>query len=476
MANDPMSRAPRFPFSRGNPQPEQGRRDYASRDLPPHAPLPRDPAPRPASTDPLSELARLIGQADFMNDPAPQAQPRDNRASGWPGSPPPQYNTGLPPLMPEYRDDRQQLPRDPYMGQPAAPAYVEPAPPNYDPRYAQQRPAQQPYAPQSQYGQGRADGPYYGDNGQLMQQDQYADDPYGYEDRRPRRRSGMIIVGAVLGLALAGTAGAYTYRTMFNGGMSGPPPLIKADTAPNKVVPAQTGAADSSGKQIFDRIGSNAGQGERVVSREETPVDVKATATRPSYPANAGQTATQWPNPPGTSSAPQAQTAAAPAGQPGSQSEPRKVRTIPIRPDQQGSAAQAAAPAQRATASSSAKTSANAPLSLTPQGAPAAPERVAAVSSTADSDTSSSAVPSGVGFMVQVSAQKSQAEANSAFKSAQSKYPNLLGSYQVVLRKKQTAKGTFYGAQVGPFESRDDASGLCAQLKTAGGNCLVEKN
>ena len=78
--------------------------------------------------------------------------------------------------------------------------------------------------------------------------------------------------------------------------------------------------------------------------------------------------------------------------------------------------------------------------------------------------------------MVQVSAQKSQAEANSAFKSAQSKYPNLLGSYQVVLRKKQTAKGTFYGAQVGPFESQSDASGLCAQLKTAGGNCLVEKN
>jgi hypothetical protein len=47
----------------------------------------------------------------------------------------------------------------------------------------------------------------------------------------------------------------------------------------------------------------------------------------------------------------------------------------------------------------------------------------------------------------------------------------------VVLRKKEVAgKGTFYGAQVGPFETRDQATGLCDQLKTAGGNCLVEKN
>ena len=482
MANDPMSRAPRFPFSRGNPQAEQGRRDYASRDLAPHAPLPRDPAPRTSGTDRLSELARLIGQSDFMNDPPPQAPPpRDNRAAGWPGSPQPQYSTGLPPMMPEYRDDRQQLPQDPYMGQQPHPAYVEPAPQGYDPRYA---PQQQPYSPQSQYGQGRADGPYYGDNGQLMPQDPYAGDPYGYEDRRPRRRSGMIIVGAVLGLALAGTAGAYTYRTMFNGGMSGPPPLIKADTAPNKVVPAANAASDSSGKQIVDRIGSNAGQGERVVSREEQPVDVKSAATRPSYPANAGQMPTQWPNPPGTAPnpAPQAQNVLPPpaASQPGSQTEPRKVRTVTIRPDQQGSVASAAPAqaAQGATTARNAKTTAasgNAPLSLTPQGAAAAPERVATANSSADSEASSAA-PTGVGFMVQVSAQKSQAEANSAFKSAQSKYPNLLGSYQVVLRKKQTAKGTFYGAQVGPFESQSDASGLCAQLKTAGGNCLVEKN
>ncbi|MCX7310417.1 MAG: hypothetical protein NTV56_01505, partial [Alphaproteobacteria bacterium] len=338
-------------------------RDYASRDLPPHAPMPR---PQHASVnDPLSELARLIGQTDPFGEAARSAIPqRADRAGGWPGSPPPQYSTGLPPLMPEYRDDRR-APQDHYVGQHAGPAYSDPGQQTYDPRYDQQ-----PYAaPHAQYGQGRADAPYYGDNGQLMQQDPYAADPYGYEERRPRRRSGMIIVAAVLGLAMVGTAGAYAYRTMFNGGMSGPPPLIKADTAPNKVVPAQASATDMSGKQIYDRVGGNAGQGERVVSREEQPVDVKATATRPSYPANSGQQmAAQFPPPPGAgASGTLPQT---PPVQVGSQTEPRKVRTVTIRPDQQGSVA-SAAPAQaapRATANSAIRTPAggNAPLSLTP--------------------------------------------------------------------------------------------------------------
>jgi cell division septation protein DedD len=79
--------------------------------------------------------------------------------------------------------------------------------------------------------------------------------------------------------------------------------------------------------------------------------------------------------------------------------------------------------------------------------------------------------------MVQVSAQKTQAEATSAFKSAQARMPNLLGTYQVVLRKKESrSQGTMYGAQVGPFETKADADGLCAQIKSAGGNCFVEKN
>ena len=112
----------------------------------------------------------------------------------------------------------------------------------------------------------------------------------------------MITIVAVLGLALVGTAGAYAYRTMFNGGISGPPPLIKADTTPNKIVPAQNSADSAAGKQIYDRVGSNT-QDEKILSREEQPVDVKANA-RPAYPS-AGQLPAvgQWPAQPAPNAA-----------------------------------------------------------------------------------------------------------------------------------------------------------------------------
>jgi cell division protein FtsN len=38
------------------------------------------------------------------------------------------------------------------------------------------------------------------------------------------------------------------------------------------------------------------------------------------------------------------------------------------------------------------------------------------------------------------------------------------------------AKGTYYRAMVGPFASQAEASQLCSSLKSAGGNCLVQRN
>jgi cell division septation protein DedD len=59
----------------------------------------------------------------------------------------------------------------------------------------------------------------------------------------------------------------------------------------------------------------------------------------------------------------------------------------------------------------------------------------------------------------------------------QGKFPNLLGNRQVVIRRKDLGdKGTYFGAQVGPFASRGEANQLCDNLKTQGGSCLVQKN
>ena len=80
-------------------------------------------------------------------------------------------------------------------------------------------------------------------------------------------------------------------------------------------------------------------------------------------------------------------------------------------------------------------------------------------------------------YVVQLAAHKTQEEASAAFRSAQGKYPDVLGSRKLLIRKKEIAgKGTFYGAQVGPFANRDDATQLCDSLKSAGGTCLVQRN
>jgi cell division septation protein DedD len=78
--------------------------------------------------------------------------------------------------------------------------------------------------------------------------------------------------------------------------------------------------------------------------------------------------------------------------------------------------------------------------------------------------------------MVQISAQKSESDAQASFRAMQSKYPSVLGGRQAVIARKESSKGVYYGTQVGPFSGRDDAIQLCEALKASGGNCFVVKN
>ncbi len=77
--------------------------------------------------------------------------------------------------------------------------------------------------------------------------------------------------------------------------------------------------------------------------------------------------------------------------------------------------------------------------------------------------------------MVQLSAQSTEGEAQSAFRAMQAKY-SMLGGYQPLIRKKdQGDRGVFYAAQVGPLP-RDEANQLCENLKSAGGKCFIQRN
>jgi SPOR domain len=463
-------------------------------------------------SDPLAELARLIGQTDpfgTMGRANAQVQPRVARD---------QYSAE--PAAPLDVDDAADMPP------PGPPSWMqranrqETSPQDYPSavhplqRYATPLAAPEPdpdyYPPPPYAEEGREPDPSRYDEalyGQLETGAQdpehdpaYPEDAYAYQDgygddaegQVEKRRGGMVTVAVVLALAVVGTGAAFAYRTYVGSPRSGEPPIIRADAGPTKVVPAPSDGA----AKLPDRMAPGDGA-EKIVPREEAPVDVNAkSGPRVVFPP-----LNQNGNPPSAASVapgavpPPATTANGTLPS----SEPRKIKTFSVRGEQpDGSAvpvgtppAAKPAPAARTAATpppattrsppSSANASANAPLSLTPQGGQ--PPAVVAEPRTRVANTSpATAAPSastGSGsYLVQVSSQKNEADAQASYRALQGKYPGVLGSQSSVVKRVDLGeKGVYYRAFAGPFNSADEATQLCSNLKAAGGpQCLIQRN
>jgi cell division protein FtsN len=119
-------------------------------------------------------------------------------------------------------------------------------------------------------------------------------------------------------------------------------------------------------------------------------------------------------------------------------------------------------------------------LSLSPQGnqpAPAAAEPRTHVAATTPAQTAPSAGAAGGSYMVQVSSQRNEADAQASYRALQGKFPAVLGSRSPLIKRADLGeKGVYYRAMVGPFDSSDEASQFCGSLKTAGGQCVVQRN
>jgi hypothetical protein len=80
------------------------------------------------------------------------------------------------------------------------------------------------------------------------------------------------------------------------------------------------------------------------------------------------------------------------------------------------------------------------------------------------------------GYLVQVSSQRSEADAMAAYKVLQGRFLPALGSRAPIILRANTTSGVFYRAAVGPFATSDEAARFCANLKSAGGQCVVQRN
>jgi hypothetical protein len=449
---------------------DHNQRPYRANELPGRHP------PSGGATDPLAELARLIGQnnlfaefGDKGREPVKAEQPQRPVAMPSPEPAPAEYAAAVPGYG-----------RPAYGGAPLAEAGYPPETPTQAYEYAAADPAQAGY--------GAEEMEYY------------------EEEPPPRRRMGVLAVAAVFALAVLGTAGAFGYRALFGAATAGPPPIIKADTAPSKIVPAKKDTA----KLINDRVAGDA-QGEKLVSREEQPVEVKPAGVFPAA-ANVSMTAGTAPPPLGSGVIPGA-------------GEPKKIQTIVIHPDRPGAngpvvaAAEPSAPAETtsqtppaaapraertasapapaaepdpppaprhvtsraapAPRSASSSASSNAPLSLNPNAAAPAPAPVRTASApvrTAPPAARSAAAGAAGGYAVQVSSRRSEAEAQAAMRSLKSKFSGQIGGQQSMIRRVDLGqKGVYYRAMLGPFGSADEAGKVCSSLKAAGGSCFVQR-
>jgi hypothetical protein len=451
-------------------------------------------------SDPLAELARLIGQTDPFGSLDRANQQIQPRAKARDQHPQPAPDNGAPAGPPPWmqRAIRQEPRQEEYPGAVHPPQRH--APPHVAPESDYEQ--AQPFADaERESDPSRYDDALYGplDSGAHDQHHPaYADDAYVYEDsygngaedQLPRRRGGMAAVLAVLALAVVGTGAAFAYRSYVGSPRSGEPPIIRADAGPTKIVPAPT---DGAGK-VLDRLAS-ADSTEKIVPREEAPVDVNArSGPRVVFPA-----LNQNANPPSPASvAPRGQVLAAAGNGTLPNNEPRKIKTLSVRGDQpDGDAAPVAStapsstkpspaartattapPAAPRSPPSAANASANSPISLAPQSSPPAPsgDSRTKVAATNPVQTAPSGEGGG-GYLVQVSSQRNEADAQSSFRALQNKFPSVLGSRAPVIKRADLGdKGVYYRAMVGPFGSSDEATHFCGSLKTAGGQCVVQRN
>jgi hypothetical protein len=458
-------------------------------------PHPRQPRPQVVdsrNSDPLAELARLVGgdNAKIGADPfealfRAQAAIADTRAEA-----------GLPP---QAAPQPLQASHEPYFEDEAAyrvhaPQPVEPARQHEASHYASE-----PL-------------PYEDADPNWIHDMEPPAAPVGWPDDEPETRAetvppaagrkkifygmaavlaiGVLGIGATLGLR--GKTGGQDVVT------------IKADTDPAKVKPDQAEAAVAKNETLFDR--KDHANGAKMVGGEEQPADLGATA-KAARVVGAANTPTPAP--------------AAPA--PSAQSDspfpaPKKVKTVAVRAD--GSVIQApdarpqlarglpsmaggfpaatppvgaaqpkapapksadrAAPTTEASLQQNAKPAAAKlatakPSAAKPAAANPATAKPAAVKTAAVKPAAAETAGEAGGYAVQLSGSPVEAEARAAATTLSAKYASALKGHHASFAQAKVGEKTIYRVRVGHL-SEATAKEMCTAIKGQGGSCFVAKN
>lgn len=82
----------------------------------------------------------------------------------------------------------------------------------------------------------------------------------------------------------------------------------------------------------------------------------------------------------------------------------------------------------------------------------------------------------GAAAFLQLTSQRSEAEAKAAFNALRGRYSSIIGDRQPIIRRADLGdKGIYYRAQIGPVDAAE-ADRQCNEIKAVGGQCFIQYN
>jgi len=273
------------------------------------------------------------------------------------------------------------------------------------------------------------------------------------EDDVEGSRLPLLIVLALLVLAMFGGVVWLAYTQGVARGR-GETPVLTAANGPERVAPPQGGSntVPYQGFKIYE---------------QPAPPDDSADAAPASAPAAAAP-------PPAAPKPAPVEAAPAPAPKPVAAAPATPAKPVPAKPAAEAPKSVAALiqQANSEPVKPAAKVPPKPAAATAPNVATGAPRPLGGAAQMAAATPAAPAAASGA-YVLQIGSYKSQADAETAWKSYKTRHAALLSGYSNNIQQADLGeKGTWYRLRIGGFADKEVATALCDRLKADGGACI----
>ncbi|WGJ14253.1 SPOR domain-containing protein [Methylocapsa sp. D3K7] len=306
-----------------------------------------------------------------------------------------------------------------------------------------------------------------------------------YEEVRSRRPLYVMAAMIIAGIAGIGASFAFKGTATTQNEIA----TIRAAEGPAKVHPETVASTEVTDRDATVLGGAQTQPPIAAINNVEQPADLSAqhdlTPVIQGYPATgqaSGAAGVPVPPPPPAQIQAQTQIQPQPAPEPtiAGLIEPKKVKTVSVRPDgtllANSTPPQATVPVKPVGPAKAAPPK-SAPRVASGDPAPAKPKRVQVADAQPQAPAAEAATHVAAGtFAVQLAAPGSEQEAREVQVRLMKKFSGELAGFHPSIHKAEVGGKPVYRVRVSGLATRDEATALCQKIQGGGGNCFVAKN